>query len=81
MVDGSIIRTEGLRARLDRTMQVTSTTPTQHLRVIAVLVIVTIIAFAVATLLPAPAALMTMLMALLTVYVAGLIYVRRVLGR
>jgi hypothetical protein len=45
------------------------------------LVIVMVIAFGLAALLPTPAALMTMLMALLTVYVAGLIYVRRVTGR
>lgn len=69
-------------ARLDRPMQVSPTyTATQHLRFTIAMAIVIVIAFAVAALLPAPAALMTMLMALLTVYVAGLIYVRRVTGR
>lgn len=62
-------------------MQVTTTTPTQHMRFAISLVIVMVIAFGLAALLPTPAALMTMLMALLTVYVAGLIYVRRVTGR
>jgi hypothetical protein len=61
-------------------MQISTTAP-QHLRFILALVIVTIFTFVVATFLPAPAALMLMLMALLTVYAAGLIYVRRVTGR
>ena len=62
-------------------MQISTTRTAQHLRFIIALIGVIIIAFTLATFLPTPVGLMLMLVTLLTVYAAGLIYVRRITGR